>query len=118
MKTEKYTSDKRYEEEIEIRKEYGLNLKLGALRLGKSCLYTTKVEDKEERTKLFAYFSITSAFSSSPFTVTYYTLSQSGQCSSDVARHLIRKNVEGKIPDDYETRSAMTLIYIFDFDKV
>ena len=31
---------------MEIKKEYGINLKLGALRLGKSCLFMTKIEEK------------------------------------------------------------------------
>ena len=77
----------------------------------------TKVEEKEERSRLFAYFSTTSAFASSPFAVSYYLLNQSGQCSSDVARHLIERNVSGRIPEDFESKSATTVIYIFDFER-
>jgi hypothetical protein len=42
MKTEKLTTDKKYEEELEIRREYGINIKLGALRIAQSCLLVTK----------------------------------------------------------------------------
>ena len=77
----------------------------------------TKVEEKEERSRLFAYFSTTSAYASSPFSVSYYTINQSGQCSSEIARDLIANNVKGRIPDDYESKAAMTVIYIFDFDR-
>lgn len=42
LKIETLTSDHKFEEELSIRKEYGVNLKLAAIKLGKSCLFITK----------------------------------------------------------------------------
>ena len=114
IKSQKITSDTRFEEEMEIRKEYGINVKLGCLRLGKSCLYITKLDD---HSRFFAYFSTNKQFASSPFNIYSYILNEDGNSSSEVSRHLIRQEVEGKIPPGFETETVETLVYIFDLPR-
>lgn len=89
-------------------------MKLGALRLGQSCLYMTKTED---RSKLFAYFSTGTYYSQSPFTICSYILTLDGSCSSEINRQMIRQNVLGKIPANYEEIAAPTFLFIFDLTK-
>jgi hypothetical protein len=87
-----------------------VNLKLGALRLGKSCLYTTKTEDGA---RLLAYFSCAGQ-PASEFTIYSYFLNPDGSCTSDINRSIIHHNVRESIPLDYERINTTTALYIFD----
>ena len=44
-RVERSSADEAYEEELKIRSEYGINLKMASLRLGKSCLFVSKTVD-------------------------------------------------------------------------
>jgi hypothetical protein len=112
IKTEKLTTDRKYEEELEIRKEYGVNIKLGALRIAQSCLFVAKTEDDAV---FVCYFSTIAENVGERFRIISYFISEQGR-SSDVNYHIIRENVGRFLPADYERleEKARTKVYLLN----
>lgn len=77
-----------------MRNEYGLNLKLGSLRLGNSCLFVTTTTDDFIFVSYFSDCEIECPEGDPSFNCFYYALHSNGDCSSNLNRQIIRENVK------------------------
>ena len=113
MKSEQLTTDKKYEEELEIRSEFGVNLKLASLRLGQCVLFVTTTEGDT-----FVCFFSTLKSHNCRFQILYYFISGENEISSPINRQLIGKQVKGRVPVSFEQRlpSTSTKIFIFNLN--
>jgi hypothetical protein len=76
---------------LAVRKEYGLNLKLASMRLGKSCLIMINTIEEE---KFIGFFSIDPNKCpefKNRFNCFYYFINEKN-ISSEINRHIIKKN--------------------------
>ena len=76
-----------------MRKEYGLNLKLASMRLGKSCMIVINTIEDE---RFIGYFSIDSEKCPNfkdRFNCFYYFINNDKNVSSELNRHIIKNNI-------------------------